>query len=149
MKSWCDAMDWRSLKRAFVASFSSRPADRLAIRYQMGNTGGESGKTMTDGKLDEMVRRLVESFRPERIFLFGSRARGNETADSDYDLLMVVSDSPLPRYRRDQAAFRVLCGVGAGKDVIVMTRREFDVKRSAVCSLPSIVEREGRLVYVS
>ncbi|HAM59033.1 MAG TPA: hypothetical protein DCQ64_27910 [Candidatus Rokubacteria bacterium] len=44
-----------------------------------------------------MTRRLVATYRPERIFLFGSRARGTAGPDSDYDLLVVVPDDvPLP-----------------------------------------------------
>lgn len=95
----------------------------------------------------EMVRRLVEAFRPERIYLFGSHARGEETPDSDFDLLLVVRESSLPRYRRDQEAFRALNGVGVSKDIVVFTREEFDRKRKVVCSLPAMVEREGVLLY--
>lgn len=97
--------------------------------------------------LTEMVQRLVAAFRPERIYLFGSRARGEQTVESDFDLLMVVPESSLPRYRRDQAAFRVLAGVGASKDILVFTRDEFERKRTVVCSLPATVEREGILLY--
>ncbi len=99
--------------------------------------------------LVEMVQRLVDAFDPECIYLFGSHARGKATPDSDYDLLMVVSTSQIPRYKREQKAFRVLCGVGAPKDVIVLTREEFHSKLSVVTSLPATVEREGRLLYAS
>jgi len=102
-----------------------------------------------DRTLAELVRRLVEAFQPERIYLFGSRARSEENLDSDYDLLMVVSASALPRYKREQAAFRVLCGVGASKDVLVFTRNEFECKLSVAASLPATVEREGKLIYAA
>ena len=102
-----------------------------------------------DAILGEMVKRLVSGFKPERIYLFGSRAAGTTTVDSDYDLMMVVADSPLPRYRREQAAYRALCGIPVGKDVLVMTRGEFDARKTVVCSLPAIVEREGKLVYTA
>ena len=39
--------------------------------------------------LPETIRRLVAAYRPERIYLFGSRARGDAGPDSDYDLLVV------------------------------------------------------------
>ncbi len=102
-----------------------------------------------DPTLKEMVRRLLEHLRPERIYLFGSRARGEGGPDSDYDLLVVVASSPLPGYKRDQAAFRALRGVGVAKDVIVLTRDEFQRKSSVVCSLPATVLREGKLLYVA
>lgn len=102
-----------------------------------------------DPTLEEMVRRLCEQLNPERIYLFGSRARGEATADSDYDLMVVVADSPLPGYKRDQEAFRVLRGVGAAKDVIVLTSDEFRRKATVVCSLAATVVREGKLLHVA
>ncbi len=97
--------------------------------------------------LSESVRRLRESFSAERIYLFGSRARGDAGTDSDYDFLVVVKDSPLPRYKREQKAFRALCGLGIGKDVLVYTRREFEKGLAVITSLPATVVREGRLLY--
>lgn len=99
--------------------------------------------------LVEMVRRLVASFHPERIYLFGSHARGDSSLGSDFDLVVVVPKSSLPRYRRDQEAFRALVGVGVSKDVIVFTSDEFERKRTVVCSLPATVEREGILLYAA
>ncbi|HSB67795.1 MAG TPA: nucleotidyltransferase domain-containing protein [Candidatus Methylomirabilis sp.] len=104
---------------------------------------------IADPKLAEIVRRLVDAYQPERIYLFGSHARGDVTPDSDYDLLVVVRTSDLPGYKRDQKAFRLLCGVGAPKDVIVLTHEEFERKREVVCSLPATVEREGQLLYAA
>jgi len=37
-----------------------------------------------------VVRQLVDSFQPERVILFGSWARGQATADSDVDLLVIL-----------------------------------------------------------
>ena len=100
-----------------------------------------------DSLVQAMVGRLVKQFQPEKIYLFGSRATKKVCDDSDYDLLMVVRGSQEPRYRREQKAFRSLCGVGAAKDILVFTREEFERKRKVVCCLPATVEREGILVY--
>jgi uncharacterized protein len=35
--------------------------------------------------IQEMVRRIVSEFHPEKVYLFGSRARGDERPDSDVD----------------------------------------------------------------
>lgn len=102
-----------------------------------------------DPILAEILHRLTGAFQPERVYLFGSRARGEAGPDSDYDLLMVVKESGLPRYRREQEAFRTLIGVGAPKDILVLTREEFDRKRTVVSSLPAAVEREGILLYAA
>ena len=52
-------------------------------------------------KLDmqEITRRIVQTVHPRRVILFGSRARGQGRADSDWDIL-VIADSDLPRFRR-------------------------------------------------
>ena len=100
-----------------------------------------------DGVLDEMVKRLVREFAPRRIYLFGSRARGDHTPDSDYDLLVVVEHSDLPGHKRDQKAFLALCGLDGYAEVVVLTRDEFERRLPALASLPATVVREGNLVY--
>jgi len=102
-----------------------------------------------DPVLREIVDRLATALRPERIYLFGSRARGDAGPESDYDLLVVVRESDRAPHRRDILAFRALCGVGAPKDVVVYTREEFESRSRAASSLPATVLREGRLVYAA
>jgi predicted nucleotidyltransferase len=97
--------------------------------------------------LAESVRHLRASLQAERIYLFGSRAHGEADEDSDYDFLVVVRDSPLPRYKREQQAFRALCGMGIAEDVLVFTREERERGLTVVASLPATVAREGRLLY--
>lgn len=54
--------------------------------------------------LAEIVRRLAEAYRPERIYLFGSTARGDPGPDSDYDLMIIVrEDAPLQLLSEDLA----------------------------------------------
>lgn len=55
--------------------------------------------TANDPVLVEIVRRLVESHFPERIYLFGSTARGDAGPDSDYGLLILVAESLPARHR--------------------------------------------------
>ena len=59
-----------------------------------------------DPILAEMVQRLIEALRPERIYLFGSTARGEAGPDSDYDLLVVVPAATGPGYRLGQRVLR-------------------------------------------
>jgi predicted nucleotidyltransferase len=40
--------------------------------------------------IQAFATRIVDSFRPERIVLFGSHARGDATAASDVDLLVIL-----------------------------------------------------------
>ena len=102
-----------------------------------------------EGILTRVILRLVSALSPERIYLFGSRARGDATHDSDYDLLVVVPRSEHPRYVREQAAYRALAGQGSGVpiEIVVLTREEFEQELPALASLPATVAREGRLLY--
>ena len=90
---------------------------------------------------------LVAAFRPERIYLFGSVARGDGTPDSDYDFMVIVTESPLPQYRRSQQAHRALADFHKAKDVLVWTRAEFDRRVGLAASLPAAILREGILLY--
>jgi HEPN domain-containing protein/predicted nucleotidyltransferase len=44
--------------------------------------------------VDEIVAKLISKFNPRRIFLFGSRARGDARRDSDYDFLIEIDEIP-------------------------------------------------------
>ena len=105
--------------------------------------------TRQDIVLDEMVRKLVSGLAPRQVYLFGSRARGEENTDSDYDFLVVLQQSKSPGYRRAHEAFRMRFGLGVPKDVVVLTVEEFDRKKVVPASLPATVIREGVLLYES
>jgi predicted nucleotidyltransferase len=126
-----------------------QPQEKKERSTLEGLTMAEEKLLESDRILEEMVRRLVAAFAPDHIYLYGSRARGEAGPDSDYDLMLVVSASQVPRYRRDQQAFRALCGLGVPKEVIVLTRAEFEAGRKVTCSLPATVLREGKLLYAA
>ena len=76
-----------------------------------------------------------------------ARVPRDHAADSDFDFLVVVRESSLSRHKREQPAFRALCGIGIAKDVIVFTHDEFEPGLAVVSSLPATVVREGRLLH--
>jgi predicted nucleotidyltransferase len=100
-----------------------------------------------DQILAELVRRLRNAFQPERIYLFGSQARGESGPDSDYDLLIVVPDEATPEQKRSRLAYQALRGTRTAADVLVWTRQAFDSRLHLPASLPATVAREGRLLY--
>jgi uncharacterized protein len=102
-----------------------------------------------DRILAELVRRLVKAFHPERIFLFGSKARGDASPDSDYDLLVLVGDEAPPERRRSRLVYQALRGTRTAADVLVWSRKKFDRRLHLAASLPAIVNREGILLYAS
>ena len=100
--------------------------------------------------IEEMTRRLVEFYRPVRIYLFGSEARGEAGPDSDLDFLVVVPDDTPEPIMRSTEAYSRLSGLGMSKDVIPWRQSDFEGRAAYVrASLPATAVREGRLLYES
>jgi predicted nucleotidyltransferase len=99
--------------------------------------------------LAHVVGRWVETFRPERVYVFGSQARGEPTPDSDIDLLVVVSKADQPPHRLAQTAYRAVAPHSLALDLLVMPRDEFERRSRALASLPATVLREGRILYAA
>ena len=104
---------------------------------------------VSDPKLTDVIKRLTDAYRPERMYLFGSRARADAREDSDYDILLVVGDESPARRRTGGLAYEVLFGSGAAVDVIVVTASWFERRAHLASGLPGTVLREGRLLYAS
>ncbi len=102
-----------------------------------------------DSVLAEIVRRLVQAYQPRRVYLFGSKARGDAGPDSDYDLLIVVpNDAPADR-RKNLPAHKSLWEMGTAADVLVCTEQYFDSRQSVVNSIPAAVMSEGKSLYAA
>jgi len=102
-----------------------------------------------DPILAEVVYRLRELYRPERIYLFGSTARGESGPDSDYDLMVVVPDI-MPAILRDSGrAYKAIWRLGIASDVLVWTHSDFEDRLHLKASLPSTIAREGKLLYAA
>lgn len=56
-------------------------------------------KRIPQKAIDQVVKQIVEKFKPQKIILFGSYARGNPRPESDVDLL-VVMETPLKDVRQ-------------------------------------------------
>ena len=102
-----------------------------------------------DPRLRVVVEKLVGAYGPERIYLFGSVARGDADQDSDYDLMVIVPDDAPPERRGSALAHQTLRGTGIAADVLVWTRGHFERRAHVVASLPATILREGRLVHAA
>jgi len=96
--------------------------------------------------INEAVRRLSERFRPERIILFGSYARGKADDRSDLDLLVIC---PLRKSRQKLAAEmdRALEGMKLPRDIIVFSLREFEEEKTIPGTVARYAWQEGKLLY--
>ncbi|MGO8815461.1 MAG: nucleotidyltransferase domain-containing protein [Terriglobia bacterium] len=100
----------------------------------------------TDDLIRDVIRRIVQAVQPDKIILFGSRARGNARPDSDIDLL-VIQDSKVPGYRRDAALYLALAGLNAPVDLITYTPEEVRDWSAAPQAFITTAIREGKVVY--
>jgi len=99
--------------------------------------------------IQEATKCLVDEFRPEQVWLFGSYAWGQPTEDSDLDLYVVVANSDAASLTRAQRAHRVLGDLALPKDVIIKTREEVDRVKALRPTLAYKIMHEGRLLYGS
>ena len=107
----------------------------------------ENGSQVVDQDLiDEVVHCIVERFKPRRIVLFGSQARGDANRESDIDLFVEMES--------DQRPIDRMVAVGSlfshrrwGLDVFVYTPAEVEASRGRVGNLLSYVEAEGKVLY--
>jgi uncharacterized protein len=78
-----------------------------------------------DTDLRWLVERIVALYDPDRIYLFGSYAKGTAHDGSDLDLL-VVRPSPLPRAHRGKDLIAVLSTFPSRFDVLFYTPQELE-----------------------
>ena len=96
--------------------------------------------------LKRMVERLVAGVNPDRVVLFGSRARGDHRLDSDVDLL-IIKHSDEPRHQRVRKAYQALRGIGVAKDVLWYTPSEIEEWSAVRNHITTRALREGKILY--
>jgi predicted nucleotidyltransferase len=78
-----------------------------------------------------ILARVIARRHPLRIWLFGSRARGDANSDSDWDLLAIVPDCPEPADFDDpMTVWRVKRQPGVPSDLVVYRASDFEVDRT-------------------
>lgn len=97
--------------------------------------------------LGEVVRRIVASWAPTQIWLFGSRARGNATPESDWDLLVVVPETVDESQLDPVAAWRLGKDSGVRADIVPCRAVDFDEDRRTPNTLAFEAATRGQLVY--
>ena len=107
---------------------------------------GRQPMTPDEQLVELMVQRIVAAFRPLRVILFGSRARGQAGRWSDVDLLVVLPEVEDKR-RATVYIRRVLRDLPVSKDVVVTTPEEIARRATLPGTLLRHALAEGRVVY--
>jgi predicted nucleotidyltransferase len=104
-------------------------------------------KRIPQKAIDQVVKQIVEKFKPQKIILFGSYARGNPRPESDVDLL-VVMDTTLKEGQQSLEIRRHL-GVMFGMDLIVHTPKKLKERVEMGDWFLRDVLKEGKVLYES
>ena len=105
---------------------------------------------VTDTLIDRMVHAIVDEVDPERVILFGSRARGEEREESDVDLVVVEAEPFGPersRHKEMVRLYKVLADFPVSADVLVYSHEEVDYWRDSLNHVLARALREGKVLY--
>ena len=97
-------------------------------------------------QIRRMAARIVRRFRPDKIILFGSQARGDAGPDSDVDLLIVMPVSGSKRRKAVEIGV-ALHDFRIPKDLIVVTPEEFEWRKDTLGTIERPAWREGKVLY--
>ena len=95
--------------------------------------------------IDQVVQQIVEKFKPQKIILFGSYARGNPRRESDVDML-VIMDTPVKEVQQALEIHRSL-NIMFGLDLIVYTPEHLQERLEMQDWFLIDVIKEGKVLY--
>ena len=97
-------------------------------------------------EIESITAQLVEKYKPEKIILFGSAARGEVTPDSDVDLLIIKSDTP--HYGADRIMeVSSLIQRDVPVDFLVYRPDEFERRLRLGDPFIELIVKEGKVLY--
>ncbi len=97
-------------------------------------------------QINDIVNRIEVNYKPEKIILFGSYARGNYNEDSDLDFIL-IKDTTAPKHKRGLEVRRLFYGLPIPMDFKIYTTTEFSNELSNRYSFLSSAIKESKLLY--
>ncbi len=106
----------------------------------------EKTKITIERKIRRIAKVIASRFKPERIILFGSQARGTSSYNSDVDLLVVM---PFKGSRLDKIVEIgvALHDIRIPKDIFVTTPEEFEWRKEIAGTIERPAATEGEILY--
>lgn len=99
-----------------------------------------------DTVIEKIIGTIVDEVGPDKIILFGSRARKEDKEQSDYDIC-VIKNGVDHRRKLAQKIYRSLYDVGASVDIIVETPERFDELKENRFMIYKEIATQGQVVY--
>ena len=98
-------------------------------------------------KIQEAVKRLVEVYQPEYVYLFGSHAWGTPNEESDVDLMIILKEGYHSEWDFRKKGNRALAGIGFTVYFIFNTSETFKERSQHVSTLEYKILNENNIVY--
>lgn len=98
-------------------------------------------------KIEAVTSKLVETYNPLEIYIFGSYAWGAPHEDSDLDIMIVVDRLSSDRYKMLAKGHLALFGLKLSKDIILYSKKEFEDRCIDKMTMCYRVKSEGIKVY--
>lgn len=95
----------------------------------------------------ELLDPVVAYFRPQRVILFGSKARGEAGPDSDIDLLVIVDDDTPAEKLALKARSEARRSYREAADIFAMPAATFERNRRIIGTLAAEADIDGIVVY--
>jgi predicted nucleotidyltransferase len=100
-----------------------------------------------DRLLESVVQRIVETFDPERIVLFGSYASGQPAPSSDLDLFIIMENDEERPAQRSARIARILLDIPFPMDIVVRTPEEVEYRLSIGDYFIREILEQGQTLY--
>ena len=104
---------------------------------------------ISQDKIQEATRRLVEAYNPVAIYLFGSYAWGVPTEDSDLDLMIILSDEEKVEWTSFRKGVTALWNMDFSKDILVNSQADFLKRAVHPSTLQHKIQIQGIKLYES
>lgn len=112
------------------------------------NLGGRIAGPDAFPELRELIARIKYSYDPIDIVLYGSRARGDATAQSDWDLKVIVADEAPEQLFSPMFGWHVQDGSGVYADVSCTRLSDFRADLKIANSAASHMADDGIVLHV-
>lgn len=103
-------------------------------------------KVNLDKEIQSITRQIIRKFKPEKIILFGSAARGQFKSDSDLDFLVIKTNVPQSNIHR-RWELRNLVDENLPIDFIVLKPDELKQRLQKGDPFFETILKEGKILH--
>jgi len=103
-----------------------------------------------DREIKEEIKKIIDQikdkYKPKKIILFGSFARGKPNKNSDIDLL-IIKDTKKDYYQRIPEVRSLLHNIDRAFDILVMTQKEVAKRLKLGDFFIEDILKKGKVIY--